>query len=44
MPLQIHTYAILILFNEFLDENAKPIFFQQIHKKKTWHMHYKKIK
>jgi len=26
MPLQIHTYAILILFNKFLDENAKSIF------------------
>lgn len=29
MPLKIHTYAILILFNEFLVENAKPIFFLQ---------------
>jgi len=26
MSLQIHTYVILILFNEFLDENAKSIF------------------
>ena len=36
LPLQINTYAILILFNEFLDENAKPFFFlQQIQKKEN---------
>jgi len=31
MPLQIHIYAILILFNEFLDENL----LQQIQKKEN---------